>query len=89
MLNLSLSLRNKLKAGMALTAHVYYVGLSYHNLEFCNIPNPQFRILNFSDFYYTTFLTLFCNFIPCILYFIYLIMCIYLLDVLSLAVGLD
>ena len=36
MLNLSMSLRNKLKAGMALTAHVDYVGLSLHNLDICN-----------------------------------------------------
>ena len=51
--------------------------------------NPESRILNCSDFYYTTFLTPFCNFIPCILYHIYLIMYIYLLNVLILAVGLD
>ena len=36
MLNLSMSLRNKLKAGMALTAHVDYVGFSLHNLDICN-----------------------------------------------------
>ena len=44
-LTMSLSLRNKLKAGMALTAHVDYVGLSYHNLDFCN--NITYQTQNF------------------------------------------
>ena len=46
----------------------------------------DFKLLGFLLYYA---LTLFCNFIPCILYLIYLIMYIYLLDVLILAVGLD
>ena len=45
--NLSLSLRNKLKAGMALTAHVDYVGLSYDNLDFCNTIRYQTQNFGF------------------------------------------
>ena len=47
MLNLSFSLRNKSKAGMALTAHVDYVGLSYHNLDFCNTITYQTQNFEF------------------------------------------
>ena len=48
-----MSLRKKLKARMALTAHADYVGLSYHNLDFCD-TEPEFRILNCSDFYFNS-----------------------------------
>ena len=48
MLNLSMSLRQKLKVGMALTAHAGYVGRSYHNWDFCN-TNMTY-IDGFSDF---------------------------------------
>ena len=47
MLNLSLILRIKLKAGMALTAHVDYVGLSYHNFDFCNTITYQTQNFGF------------------------------------------
>ena len=35
-LNLSMNLRKKSKAGMATTAHVDYERLSFHNLDFCD-----------------------------------------------------
>ena len=36
-----------LLSGMALTAHVDYVGLSYHNLDFCNTIKYQTQNFGF------------------------------------------
>ena len=39
--------KKQIKAGMALTAHVGYVGLSYHNLDFCNTITYQTQNFGF------------------------------------------
>ena len=47
LMSLLMSLRKKLKAGMALTARADYVGRTYHNLDFCDTMTYQsqnFRI---------------------------------------------